>query len=96
MSHAPTYVHSWRKQGAAIVGNLTLLRGRVCNVVLVGNAQNAKGATLVLPGEGGRGPKTVLLSAGHDLLHPRCVIDILCMQERFFGNRGLPVPGLTA
>ncbi len=80
-----------------MVGTLTLTDGRKGNVVLVGARTNPKGAALVLPGESGDSPKTVLLKDGLGWVHPEQVLELLCMQERSFGTAGLPVPtGLDA
>lgn len=75
------------------MGVLTLPDGRVCNVVLVGARQNPKGAAVVLPGEGGAGPQTMMLAGALTLFHPRQLTDILCTQERVFGQSNLPPPG---
>jgi len=83
---------AWRKQGTAIVGEVTLVDGRSANVVVVGCAQNPKGAALVLPGEKGSKPTMNLFPAAIELLRPSEVVEILCMQERAFGKRGLPAP----
>lgn len=74
------------------MGTLTLNDGRKGNAVLVGARQNPKGAAVVLPGEGGGPPKTVLLSEALHMLHLQQLADLLCMQERAFGDAGLPSP----
>jgi len=74
------------------VGELTALDGRRGSVVLVGGPKNPKGAVVVLAGPEGTQAQPALLSSVVSLLHPRYVIDILCMQERGFGNAGLPGP----
>lgn len=71
---------------------MTLPNGWVGNVVLVGARSNAKGAAMILPGPEGSGPKTILLQDGISFLHSRQLIDILCMQERVFGECRLPAP----
>jgi hypothetical protein len=87
---------SWRRQGSAIVGELSTLDGRRGSVVLVGGPKNPKGAVVVVAGPEGTQAQPALLSGVGSFLHPRYVIDILCMQERGFGNLGLPGPeGLT-
>lgn len=85
---------SWKKQGEALVGNLTLNNGNRGSVVLVGPASNAKGAMLVVPGDDPKKPRTALLPAGNDLLTPAQFLEILCVQERAYGNRGFPEPGI--
>lgn len=71
---------------------MATLDGRRGNVVLVGGPQNPKGAVFIAPGQNGIQSQPVLLPAVFPVLHPRYVIDILCMQERGFGNCGLPGP----
>ncbi|MCF6283946.1 MAG: hypothetical protein L3K26_01960 [Candidatus Hydrogenedentes bacterium] len=84
---------SWKRQGEAIVGGLTLVGGNKGNVVLVGTASNPRGATLIVPGEDPKKPRTALLPAGCEQLLPCDFLDILCMQERGFGDRDFPEPG---
>lgn len=83
---------AWHKQGAAVVGRVSYQDGRPGNVVLVGPRANPKGATLVLPPEGGGQLKTLPLREGVSLLHPATVVEIICMQERVFGESGLMSP----
>lgn len=75
-----------------MVGRLTYADGRPGNVVLVGPKENPKGATLVLPPEGGGALKTLSLAEGLALLRPGAAVDIICMQERVFGTTGLEAP----
>ncbi len=75
-----------------MVGALRFVNGARGNVVLVGPPSNPKGAALLLPASAGDKPKTVLLTDAFPILHPRNVIEVLCMQERVFGSRGLPQP----
>ena len=83
---------AWRRQGAAIVGTLTLPDGRRGNVVLVGGRNNPKGAAIVLPGDGGGAPQTLPFAENAGLLHPQQAAELVCMQERAFGTGGLPRP----
>lgn len=83
----------WKRQGEAIVGGLTLVNGVKGNVVLVGPAANPRGATLITPGDDPQKPRTALLPAGCEQLAPSDYLEILCMQERGFGDRGFPEPG---
>ncbi len=85
---------SWKKQGEAFVGSLTLRSGSKGSVVLVGSATNPKGATLLIPGEDPKKPRAALLPAGCEQLAPGQYLEILCMQERGFGDRGFPAPGI--
>jgi hypothetical protein len=82
---------SWKRKGAAVVGALRLTDGRTASAVLVGPRQNANGAVLVISGKAGP-PETVPLANCLGVLEPDQVLEILCMQERIFGDRGLPVP----
>lgn len=84
---------TWKKQGEAIVGGLTLTGGGKGNVILVGPSSNPKGATLIVPGDDPQKPATALLPAGCNQLSPSDYIDVMCMQERAFGDRGFPAPG---
>jgi len=86
-------VISWKKQGEAIVGGLELAGGKRGNVVLVGPASNPKGATLIIPGDDPKRPQTTPLPAGCGHLSPDDFLDILCTQERGFGDRNFPAPG---
>ena len=86
-------VISWKKQGEAIVGGLALAGGGRGNVILVGPACNPKGATIIIPGDDPKLPQTALLPAGSEKLSPGDYVEILCMQERGFGDRNFPAPG---
>ncbi len=78
------------------MGDIVLLDGNRGNVVLVGPRDNPKGASLVLPGEEGGKVRAVPLMEGVGLLHPQVVVDIICTQERVFGELGLDSPFDTA
>lgn len=82
---------AWRRQGAAVVGSLTLPDGQKGNVVLVGGRDNPRGAAIVLPGAAGA-PRTLPFEGNAGLLHPQQVAELVCMQERVFGTAGLPKP----
>ncbi|MBX3176669.1 MAG: hypothetical protein KF886_04870 [Candidatus Hydrogenedentes bacterium] len=81
---------TWKKQGEALVGSLTLRNASKGSVVLVGPASNPRGATLVIPGEDPKKPQMALLPAGCDQITPGQYLEILCMQEREHGERGFP------
>ncbi|MCC6144887.1 MAG: hypothetical protein IT368_13865 [Candidatus Hydrogenedentes bacterium] len=83
-------VVAWKRKGSAVVGTLRLNDGRAANAVLVGPRQNPNGAVIVSAGPSGT--ETLPLPQALELLAPPQVVDILCMQERIFGDRGLPVP----
>lgn len=72
------------------MGRLALTDTRQANIVLVGARQNPKGAVLVLPGEAGAPVQTAPFPTALALVHPANAVEILCMQERVFGNSGLP------
>jgi len=82
----------FRKQGAAVVGNVTYVNGQQGNVVLVGPREHPKGATLVLPAQGESAIRTMPFAEGLALLRPETVVDILCIQERVFGQAGFSSP----
>lgn len=85
----------WKQQGPALIGELHLLDGRSAYVVLVGPRNAHTGAVLVLTGNSESERETAFLDASFDLLHPQQVVDVLCVQERAFGDMGLPLPELT-
>ncbi|HIJ66491.1 MAG TPA: hypothetical protein HPP77_11135 [Candidatus Hydrogenedentes bacterium] len=80
----------WQKQGEAVVGPVVLGDGQPATVVLVGTRQNPKGAAIVLTPEDNGPLKTTPLNDALGRLDPAQVIDIVCVQERIFGNSGLP------
>ena len=82
----------WKRQGEAIVGGVALANGGRGNVVLVGPASNPRGATLIIPGDDPQKPRTALLPAGCEQLAPGDYLEILCMQERGYGECGFPEP----
>lgn len=83
---------NWKKQGEALVGSLVLKQGGKGSIIVVGPANNPNGATLVTPGEDPKKPLTALLPVGCDQLTPGQYLEIMCMQERAFGNRAFPAP----
>jgi hypothetical protein len=74
------------------VGTLTFNDGRCGNVVLVGARENPKGAVVVVPGEEGGAPGTLLFADAVSFLYPQQIVELLCMQERAFGAHHLPSP----
>ena len=84
----------WKRQGEAVVGAVVLGNGQSATVVLVGARQNPKGAAIVFAPEGNGALKTTPLDDAFGQLYPGQVIDIMCMQERVFGNSGLAPPAL--
>jgi hypothetical protein len=85
----------WKQQGPALIGELHLLDGRSAYVVLVGPRNAHTGAVLVLTGNSESERETAFLMESVHLLHPQQVVEVLCIQERAFGDKGLPFPELT-
>lgn len=86
---------NWKKQGSAVVGSVLVTDGRKATVVLVSARSNPKGAALVLPANDDRAAvATEPVANCLHLLTPKSVIDILTMQERVFGQSGLPAPSV--
>ena len=86
---------TWRKQGAAVVGAFSLADGRESKIVLVAGRDNSRGAMVVSATSGGETVEPVPLSECLETLEPGSVIEVLCMQERVFGDSGLEAPDLT-
>jgi len=74
---------------------VSFLDGARGNVVLAGGRSNPKGAILVLPGDRAGKVKTVAFADGLHLLSSAAIVDVLCMQERAFGDSGLTPPPET-
>jgi hypothetical protein len=83
---------AWQRQGTAIVGAVTLTNGRGGKAVIVAARDNPKGAMLIAPGENPGEVRPVPLREHLDSLEPSALVEILCMQERVFGNAPLPPP----
>jgi hypothetical protein len=83
---------AWQRQGAAIVGTVTLATGRTGKAVVVAARDNPKGAMIIAPGANPGEMRPVPLRDQLDALEPTAVIEILCMQERVFGSAPLPPP----
>lgn len=79
----------WKRQGAGLVGPISLRNGSEGKVVLVGPRDNPKGAMVVLAAGDAGGAQAIPLMDALKLMHPRQVVDILCAQERAFGESGL-------
>jgi hypothetical protein len=83
----------WHRQGAALVGDIVLDKAQVpARVVLVGPRSTPKGAVLVTAT-----PEAGQLNTQpfHDCLArvPAAhVVEVVCMQERLFGDAKLPAP----
>lgn len=79
----------WTRQGAGLIASVRLHDGRTGKVVLVGSRNNPKGAVLVLASQDAEGAHAVPLHEAMPFLSPRHVVEILCTQERAFGESGL-------
>ena len=79
----------WQQQGAAWVRTVALVNGSPAKVVVVAERMNPKGAQVVLASTDGQ-PAAVPISQALVQLDPTTVLDILCFQERAFGDGRLP------
>ena len=82
----------WIRQGAAVLAPIQLTTGQHAKVVVVGGRENQKGAVLVLMNDGIPATETRPLENYIDTVPPAALAEILCMQERLFGQAGLPAP----
>ena len=86
-------VHSivWQQQSAGWVGVLRLTDDRVAKVVVVGSRETPKGAMIVCAtSEEATSVETLSLSEAAPQIHPGNIVEIMCLQERIYGNSGLP------
>ncbi len=86
----------WKRQGPALVASALLRTGDWCKIVLVAPRSNARGAMVVVPQAGSSAVSTAPLSDYLDRIDPRVVTEVLCMQEREFGEAGLPQPDIPS
>jgi len=87
-------VIAWKRQGAALVGSLSLTDGAKGKAVLVAGRDNPKGAMVVVS-EGGQAADPVPFQNCLDRLLPEDVAALLAVQERAFGGSGLEPPDIT-
>ena len=78
-----------QQQGAAWLRSIALVDGSAAKVVVVADRANPKGAQVVVAGDGGAAA-AVPISQLIDRLDPTTVLDVLCFQERVFGDGRLP------
>lgn len=83
---------AWNQQGLAWTGQVALTDGRRGTVVVVDGVSNPNGAALVLPSEGEAGPQHMPIQDAAAYIPPWIRLEVTCMQERAFGNHGLPGP----
>jgi len=86
---------AWKAQGTAFAADLQLLDGRRATAVIVADRQNPRGLVLLIH-EGGATLTPTPFDEVGDLLAVGHWIEMLAMQERAFGTRGLPKPELHA
>lgn len=77
----------WHRQGPAILRSIQLKDGRKGVVVLIGKYGKDKNAVIVF--QKGEEREIIPLQNLLDFLKPEDLVDILCVQERFFGDRAL-------
>ena len=81
----------WQKQGAGWVGALRLTDDRAAKVVVVGSRETPKGVLIVCAApEDAQHFETLSFTETASLIHPGNVVEIMCLQERIYGNSGLP------
>lgn len=83
---------TWKRQGGALVGAVKTSGKRTSRIVLVAGRDNPMGAMLAVVPNGQSRPEVVPLAEALELLGPQDVIEILCMQERVYGDSGLEPP----
>lgn len=77
---------NWKKQGSAILRLLQLTDGRKGVVVLIGKYGKPQNSVVVFQKEGVE-REIIPVEKLLDFLVPEDLIDILCVQERVFGER---------
>lgn len=83
---------TWKQQRAAVVGALELADGRRASVALVGPRINPKGAAIIVKAAESGSVDTVPLADAIQILSLEQIVDIICMQERIYGDSGLASP----
>ena len=73
-----------------MVGPITLADGTEGRAVLIGPRTAPEGAMVVLLGKDRSSVESLPFSAVLDRVSPSVVVDVLCAQERQFGDSGLP------
>ena len=82
----------WQKQGAALVGDVLLTDGTPARVVLVGSRSTPKGAVLVTTGAQPGQLSTEPFYSSISRLPAAQLVEVICTQERQFGESALPPP----
>lgn len=83
---------TFKRQGATFIGAFPLSDGRKAQAVIIDGRKNSKGAVLVVSKGPGDQPEAAPVDQSLALLTAEQVIDIVCMQERAFGDSGLGRP----
>ncbi len=78
-----------------MIGQTVFNNGQPCNVVLLAGRDNPKGAVCLFANPEGGAAQTAPLEQMLECFSPGTLVSILCMQERQFGQSGLPKPSLT-
>jgi hypothetical protein len=84
----------WHKQGAAFVGEIIVDGKAPARVVLVGPRSTPKGAVLVTTASPGAQLATEPFFECVDRVAAGQLVEVICMQERLFGQSKLPPAGL--
>lgn len=84
----------WSRQGGAVVSPARLSDGRAARIVLVSDRSNPKGAMVVLP-DAPNDQNAFPLGKFLVAIAPYELTEILCMQERAFGQSALKAPDLS-
>lgn len=77
------------------MAGLSLEDGRAVKVILVGPRDHPKGAMIAFSSREGASAEILPLSDVMDGLSPSAIIEILCSQERAFGQSGLKPPEIV-
>ena len=86
---------TWKKLGPAYMAGVVLEGGESASLVVLGEFGNPKGAALVRRDAAGTEVSLHFPEAA-GLLRPADLIEVYCMQERAFGQRGFPPPTVAA
>lgn len=77
---------NWKRQGSAVLRMVQLTDGRKGVVVLIGNYGKEQHAVVVFQ-KGEKEREIIPVEKILDFFTPEDLIDILCVQERAFGDR---------
>ncbi len=77
---------NWKRQGPAVLRMVQLKDGRKGVVVLIGKFGKEQNSVIVFQKEGGE-REIIPVEKLLDFITPEDLVDILCVQERVFGER---------